>query len=454
MTSVPSLRLPLNGNNLLLIFLLIFGISSCAAKKLGTSELKPPKAKNAEVVPIQTPTAGAVKNTEDSATRNPVIFDLDKSSLPSSADTRPVVKPETNPYNIAVILPFFLDQIPIGKYADDTTKQLSGDSKIAMDFYLGCQMAREKFSGNSINANVYFLDDKNEAETLEKLFTQKPFPQVNYIIGSFSAANTKTLADFAKQHEIVHISPVHHNTDVTENPFYFNANASQKGQYAYLLDIIKKSGAEKLEIIYDSNDSLTRSTYELQELARTYFNAGAIKFISVQAFEDAGKLLTQADTLSERAILFYSSKDTYIKSVLSKLKPVKNPLKLYAPSAVRFTKSLVDSKYPHTVFMAYPYTNEGANYSVFEQKYEEKYVRKPSELSFQGYDLMLYLFNILENKLSLSSNGNTFSNNFDNCQTKFEFKPVLNKNGAIDYYDNTFMYLYRYVNGNFELTTP
>jgi len=42
----------------------------------------------------------------------------------------------------------------------------------------------------------------------------------------------------------------------------------------------------------------------------------------------------------------------------------------------------------------------------------------------------------------------------DNVQTRFIFKPVLNKNGNTDYYDNTFLYLYKYVNGSFIISTP
>lgn len=455
MTSVQSLLQPLNGNKLLLILLVLFGISSCAAKKLGETAVKPPKSKNAEVVPLQLPTSTTISNREDSTIRKPVIFDLDKSSLPSSTDTKPATTQKSNQQNIAVILPFYLDQIPIGAYADDTTKQLSVDSKNAMDFYLGCQMAREKFTGNSTNINVYFLDDKNNAETLSNLFSSKPFPNVNYIIGAFTAANTQTIADYARKNQVYHISPLHNTLVIKDNPFYFNAIPSSTTQYNFIFESIKKTlGSKKLEIIYDSNDSLTRSYTELNDLALQYFSPFAIKFTSLQASEDVLKAMTQPDSTSERIILIYSTKDSYVKTILGKLKGIKNPLKIYTTSCVRFTKPLVDSKYPHSIFTAYPFANSGANYSVFDQKYEERFIRKPSEISFQGYDLMLFLFNILENKQEISSNSNTFSNNFDLSQTKFEFKPVLNKNGEIDYYDNSFMYLYRYVNGNFELSTP
>lgn len=90
---------------------------------------------------------------EDSLWRKPEAVDIDnnlnKTQLLNS-NTGTYTKDniylpqETNRIrNLAVILPFHLNQIPLGQYADDTTKQLNPESKYAMDFYLGCLMAKE-----------------------------------------------------------------------------------------------------------------------------------------------------------------------------------------------------------------------------------------------------------------------------------------------------------------------
>lgn len=457
MTSAPSRRLLLNGNNLLAFLFILVGISSCAAKKITASELASSTIRNAEVVAINTPKEKVMPDDEDSLNRKPVIFDLEnENTAPKIEKTEPVkVTTQDDIRNIAVLLPFNLDQIPLGKYADDTTKQLSIDSKNAIEFYLGCQMAREKFEGRKATTNVYFLDSKNDSATMEAIFERKPFPNVDYIVGPLYFTTLSLAADLAKQHEIPLISPLANSMYIRNNPFYYNANASLRSQYSFLLETIKaKYPSKTVEVIYDGKDSLAENISMLKDLAGNYFSYGNIHFTSIQTWDDITKTMLQQDTVSERVILVYSSKESYIKTVLSKLKPIKNPLRIFTSSCVKNTKLLVDNKFQHTVFTAYPYNNKTPNYAIFSSKYEEKFIKKPSEISFQGYDILMYLFNILETNQELSNSTYNFSNNFDLTQLKLQFKPVLNKNGEINYYDNTNLYLYRYVNGIFEIATP
>jgi ABC-type branched-subunit amino acid transport system substrate-binding protein len=394
---------------------------------------------------------------EDSLSRKPVIFDLQiENTIPKPASIEPEkVKTADEIHNIAVLLPFHLDQIPLGKYADDTTRQLSIDSKNAIEFYLGCQLAREKFAGRKSTTNVYFLDSKNDSATMEAVFLRKPFPNVDYIVGPLYFNTLSLAADLAKQQEIPLISPLANSMYIRNNPFYYNANASLRGQYSFLLETIKaKYPSKTVEVIYDGKDSLSENIRMLKDLAGNDFTYGNIHFTSLQAWEDFNKTMVKPDTVSERVILIYSTKESYIKTILAKLKPVKNPLRIFCTSVIKNSKSLVDSKFPHSVFTTFPYNNKTPNHAVFAAKYEEKFLKKPAETASQGYDILMYLFTILENNQELSSSTYTFSNNFDLTQLKLRFKPVLNKNGEINYYDNTNLYLYKYVNGIFEIATP
>lgn len=466
MTSVQNHLRQLNGNNLLVIFLIISGISSCASKKITTS-------KNVEVVTIQTKESSKESNTsktsskayEDSISKKPVIFDLDNNSNQtnttnsntntSTKNTKPLNNNENRVYNIAVILPFNLNQIPLGQYADDTTKQLGVDSKNAMEFYLGCQMAREKFESEHLETNVYFLDDRNDSLTMVSLFKQKPFPNVDYIIGPLYFKNLKAAADLAKNNQIPIVSPFANSMYIKGNPYYFNAIGSEKAQYSFILEHTKaKYPSKVLEVIYDGQDSTAESIEILKSVADKYYGYAGIKYTSTQAWSDVSKTMSWSDTLSERVILIYSSKDSYIKSIIAKLKPIKNHLQIFSSSAAKDIKALSDVKNPHSVYTVFPFNTNNPNYSFFATKYEDKYKKKASETSCQAFDLMMHLFYLLDKNQVLQDNVYNYSGDFDNTQTKFQFKPVLNKNGEVDYYDNTFLYLYKYVNGTFIIATP
>ncbi|HNI33656.1 MAG TPA: hypothetical protein PK628_12060, partial [Chitinophagales bacterium] len=153
-------------------------------------------------------------------------------------------------------------------------------------------------------------------------------------------------------------------------------------------------------------------------------------------------------------ILIYSSKDTYIKSVVAKLKPSKNKLDIFTSANARFIKALSDNKNPHSVYTVYPFNNDNSNYEAFASKFEEKYNKKPSEIAAQAFDILTHLLNTIDKKQTLQNNIYQYSTDFNNVHTKFRFEPVLDNEKNVDFYDNSFLYLYKYVNGTFVLETP
>ena len=121
--------------------------------------------------------------------------------------------------------------------------------------------------------------------------------------------------------------------------------------------------------------------------------------------------------MSERVAIIYSSKEPYVKSILAKIKPIKNHFSIYTSSCLKNSKGLADLKLTDDVFCVYPYNTSNANNAKFAVKFEALYQKKPTDLCFQ-------------------------------------FKPIINKNGEIDFYDNTFMYQYKLSSGSFVLTNP
>lgn len=463
MTSVLNHLPLLNGNKLLITFILIAGISSCASKKIlastsketmvvGDKNKKDKVENNVEVVKIDTrPTI-----KEDSILVKPVIFDLEpaiKSETNTTTETKYQPKYD-GIYNIAVLLPFNLSQIPLGQYVDDSTKQLGTDSKNAMEFYLGCQMAKEKFESKNLQANVYFLDDRNDSLTTASLFTSKPFPKVDYVIGPISYKNLKQCANLAKERETILISPFANSMYIDDNPYYYNANASLKSQYAFLLENISKTNATELEVLYDGQDLTSENISILKDMVANQDGKLQVTYSPISANEDLAQKLAKTDTISNRTFLIYSSKDAYIKSALTKIKKIKNPISVYTSNSGYSTKLLADVKPAYKYYSVSPYQNDMLNHKIFAQNYEDKFSKKPTEIAFQAYDIMLHLLNTLDKNVALNENMYQFSIDFDNTQTKFIFKPVLNKKNEIAYYDNAFMYLYSYKNGNFGIELP
>ena len=212
-----------------------------------------------------------------------------------------------------------------------------------------------------------------------------------------------------------------------------------------------KFPSKVLEVIYDGKDSTADNINLLKDIADQYYGNSGIKYFSLSSADDIVKAMIQTDTLSQRLILIYSSKDVYVKSVIGKIKLIKNDLQIFTSSCVKNTKALADVKYPHGIYTVYPYNTGNINYTLFDGKFEAKYMKKPTEIAFQAFDIMMHLFNLLDKNQTLQDNSYNYSADFDNTQSKFQFKAVLNENGKIDYFDNNVMYLYKYNVGNFSI---
>lgn len=461
MTLAPNHLPLLNGNKILIFFILISSISSCASKKITSSthketievgDKKKNRDKTIDLVEINI--KPSVK--EDSVLVSPETFDIiqDKSApkTENSTSTNTPTNTTKITYNVAVILPFNLSQIPLGKYVDDSTKQLSTDSKNAVEFYLGCQMAKEQFESKKLQANVYFLDDNNDSLTTAMLFNAKPFPDIDYIIGPANYKNLTLIANKAKAMQIPLISPFANSMYIKDNPFLFNANASLWNQYSWLLSHTQNEFKGKTtEVLYDGKDLSAENISIFKEIAQNASIHNAIKYHAISATDDALKMLSQADTLSERVFIIYSSKENYIKSIIPKLKPIKNHLQIFTSNAAFNPKLFNGLKTPHSIWSVSPYNKTNLNYNIFNQRFEEKYLKKPTEVAHQAFDILMHLLNTIDSNVSLFTNSNSGKLDFDNTQTKFQFKPVTDNAGNINYYDNTYLNLYELKNGNFSL---
>lgn len=464
MTSVQNHQRLLNGNNFLIFLMIICGITSCAAKKVTATKRTEIVAINKNSTLSSKEVAEAKKRYEDSIARKAQALDIDNSDVKGSKDNS-----KSKDYNdkskalnedinrirkVAVILPFNLNQIPLGNYVDDSTKQLSVESRNAVEFYLGCLMAKDKFQSSKLKSNVYFIDEPKDTDEFASIFNNKPFPDIDYIVAPVTPSNLNQFANLAKSNKIPLISPFTSSIYIKDNNYLFNANPSLLSQYSYILDNIKSRFPSKIvEVIYDGKDSSAENIKFLKDILDEKKMNGNVKYFPLASSDDIASAMLQTDTLSERIVLIYSSKEIYIKSAIAKLKHTKNDLQIFTSSCVRYTKALADAKYPHSIYTIYAQEQDNVNYKILASQFEEKYMKPPTEIAFKAYDIMMNLFSVLDKNQNLIDNTYNYSTNFDTIHSKFKYEPVYNQKGRIDYYDNQVMYLYKYVNGNFVLNS-
>ncbi len=444
----------LSGNNKIVLFLFIIVLfTSCAAGKKGSS------SNGAIVTEIVEPNL-----RKDTLHKEVIPFDVieeikDTAKVEIKEEIKPIT-PQITPeilkdkYRISVVLPFVLKQIPLsGVYVNDTTKQLLPDSKNAMDFYLGCKLAYEEINNYSKKLNVYFLDDNNNSTDLIGLLDGSIFDKSDYIIAPFDAEQVKILAEFGKDNQKIVLSPTINSIYITrDNPYYYSVNPTLNSQYQFILDKIKEvSPNTTIEVVYSSTDTISENISLLKNIITQNIKNGSdvnIQYYDLISTTNVAQQLYSKDTVSKRVVLLYSSNLNYIKPILNQMGSVKNLLDIYINSSVRYSKNLVTVKnYKQRIYCPAAYDANNEQAKLFKQKYIDKFVKDPTELSYLGYDLMKLLFYKIDKNETLQTNSTSIYNEF--IQQDFNFVPINNTKGELQYYDNAYLNMLHFSNGAF-----
>ncbi len=122
-------------------------------------------------------------------------------------------------YKIVYMLPFFLDNKQ-NDYLDE--KQLNFRtmvSGLATDFYMGSIIALDSLKRLGLNAEITFIDTKNDSLTLAKKLDSLSTASIDLIIGPLFPESVKQVADWCLQNKVKMVCPVSTDTKVLKgNP--------------------------------------------------------------------------------------------------------------------------------------------------------------------------------------------------------------------------------------------
>lgn len=132
-----------------------------------------------------------------------------KIPLPEGADivkTGKIKRADDNMINIALILPFHLD--------DPNAR--SAEKGISADILIGAKIALDSlaYTGKKINLKVY--DSGNSSQSVETLITSNDFSQFDAVVGPLFGSNFKTAATILSGSGITVVSPLSNSEDLRE----------------------------------------------------------------------------------------------------------------------------------------------------------------------------------------------------------------------------------------------
>ncbi len=347
--------------------------------------------------------------------------------------------PKKKHYNIAILLPFFLDK---GENNSDYI------STLATEFYMGAKLAIDSLEKMGLEAQVFVYDSKTDTISIKKILEKPEFSKMDLVFGPLSPDNVDIVARWCKVNKVRMICPVSVNVSVLKNnQFVYNAVPSDatlmKGFAEYALNnnskdqvIIIKSTNEKDLIMYESfRNTFISSSFvgvrpKLIEATMdnymSFMRKGVNNILVFPTNEKSlavkfmNKLSTSSTKFSDENIFVYGTKE-WVN--FDDVKPhYKNKYNFHYAS-------------PNDLNYKYPETEQ------LHLKYRSAYNSDMTKMAVQGFDVLYFfasslllnkkdndmIMNQFELKQNGSGNGYENSNVFIIEQENFELINVQNK---------------------------
>jgi hypothetical protein len=315
----------------------------------------------------------------------------------------------------------------------------------ALDFYNGVMMALDSMKKTNSLLDVRIIDAKQKNNPLTTLLTDSVLQKTSLIISAItSRPDTKILADFALTHQIPMVSAIFPNdAGVTNNPFFTVLNPTLKTQCEAIYNYIQ-TNFSKNTILYLKKKGATEDYIQniiVDKSSKTSKSFLNIELTDSVTFSDLAPYL---DSTRQNILLCGSLKESFGAAIIKSIN--ENP----AYKAIVIGMPTWDGEKSLNVanveiIYASPYFFDG-NEKLFKQltaAYKLKYLGRPSDQFFKGYESMLYFTTSLFTKQKTVFNS-------------FILMPVYNADSKsqVDYLENKNLYFFRKQNGQIKSAKP
>jgi outer membrane protein assembly factor BamD (BamD/ComL family) len=314
-------------------------------------------------------------------------------------------------YNIAVLLPFFTEEINKGRGVSN---------QFVVDLYEGIHIGYKKLLQEGVSVNIFAYDTRRDSATTAKLLNLDEMKSMDIIIGPLYPVPSRLVSDFSQKNRINMINPISNNSQVIgNNPYSFLFRPSYETQARKAAEFASQEFDNKNSIIIygtTQRDSILAHTY------RSEAEKGGLKFekmVKVDA-SDSKKVIDLISGSEETGYniplnsighIYVSSLDEIIiANVLNSLDSRTDRIAIMGHeewldyrflSYEQLERFLVYFIAPNYVDFTQP------SAELFRQKFTDEARTLPSTTAYSGYETILFAGRML-NKY-----GTYFQNDLD-----------------------------------------
>jgi hypothetical protein len=314
-----------------------------------------------------------------------------------------------------------------------------------LDFYNGVLMAVDSLKKTTTLLDIRIIDTKQKNNSLATLLADSSIQNTALIISAVTnKADTKLIADFALARKTQMISAIFPNdAGITNNSFFTVLNPTLKTQCEAIYNYIQ-ANFSKNTILYLKKKGATEDFIKNIIVERNSQSSKSFLNIEVEDSVVFSDLEPYLDSTKQNVLLCGSLKESFGASIVKTL----NEHPAYKTTVIGMPtwdgeKSLNAANVE--IIYASPYYFNG-NEKLLKQltaAYKVKYLGRPSDQFFKGYESMIYFTNAL-----LSVPMPVFNS--------IKLMPVYNTSikNQIDYQENKNLYFFRKQNGQIKSAKP
>jgi len=433
MISVPNLRQPLSGNNILAGLSLAITITVLSSCSIFSHPRNTTSTKQDET-----------KTEKDSTT----VTQKEEEKKTEETTTEEKKKEKKDTYELAFVLPFSVDEAELNELLGD--ENITGYQPLAsVEFYEGALLALDTLKKYGVNLNINVYDNKKDSLSTALLLNNPEFKSMDLVIGPVFNESLKAGAAFAKQNEIYMLSPLSPSSSITnDNPYYLMANATLQAQLIKTIQYIGTNHPKaNFIVVYRSDkENETKMAAEF----KTAFNQLKPDYPLIamkEAYNFSG--ISAGMYTTDNFVFIASNEELFVNSLLrdlSKTSRENNITLIGLPSILTFESVSLD--YFENLQLHYP-TAYWADQNLsrvkhFNKTFMDKYNIKPSDYAYKGYDLTLYFGNMLKTYgPDLVSNIGKYNSIASSMIYQFDFQPC--KAGEqLKFYENENITILKY----------
>lgn len=305
-------------------------------------------------------------------------------------------------YAVAVLLPFMLQELD--------TRPGKKRNQIVLDFYEGIRLAIDSLNATSPKISLRAYDTHKGIQHLREILGTDELRSTDLMIGPLFANEVPAVQSFSQEYQVNVVNPFSNNTDlVGNNPYAFLFQPSSETLGGKAAQYLAENRNKKVSMIIagtSKKDSVMASTFAARATELGVQVVADYRFSRDQAGQIIEILATPTEydefrfptefTLKKDSIgsIFVASDDPLIYTkVISAVETRADSILIIGSENWIDDTAVPFEKYQNlgVVFMAPNFVSiNSPTRKRFYHQYLQRYGKLPSNLSMQGYELMLF----------------------------------------------------------------